>query len=116
MADTRTSASSVLLALLAGGAAAGAIYWVVQDFKADSKADAPVSKRGYHRNPATPKKSLHERIVDAEARATSALANYNESVERGNMRAAQKWWDKAQFWLDRANTLTGRGAGPAPSR
>lgn len=55
----------------------------------------------------TSKKSIHERILDAETRGSRWLADGNEYSERGDHVKAQKCYDKAQFWLDRYNTLSG---------
>lgn len=54
-------------------------------------------------------KTLNERIADAEARASTALGNYNEAAERGQRVRAEKELEKAQYWLDRANKLRGNG-------
>lgn len=35
------------------------------------------------------------------------LAKANEQAERGNQEAAEKLYEKGQFWLDRANKLRG---------
>jgi hypothetical protein len=43
--------------------------------------------------------------LEAEARASNHLANGNAASERGNHRAAERHYTKAQFWLDRANKL-----------
>jgi hypothetical protein len=53
----------------------------------------------------TPKKSLHERWIDAEARGCKYLADANEAQESGKRELAEKLYDKGQFWLDRANQL-----------
>lgn len=47
------------------------------------------------------------KATDYEARASRWLADGNEADERGNRKLAQKCWDKAQFWLDRANVARG---------
>lgn len=52
----------------------------------------------------------HERLVHAEAEAARHLGNYNAEMERGAVKTAAKSLEKAQRWLDRANTLSGRGS------
>lgn len=51
------------------------------------------------------KKSLHERRLDAETRASTWLADANELAESGDKARAERYYEKAQFWLDRANEL-----------
>ena len=53
-------------------------------------------------------KSTKEKAIDAEVRGSQWLAKGNEYAERGNKKQAEKCYDKAQFWLDRYNKLTGR--------
>lgn len=53
------------------------------------------------------KKSLQEKIVEAEQRASKWLADANEQSERGNKSKAEELYAKAQFWLDRMNKLRG---------
>ncbi len=52
-------------------------------------------------------KTLKERIIDAEVRGSTAIADANEANERGDRSKAEKLYDKAQFWLDRYNRLVG---------
>ena len=61
-----------------------------------------------------PKKPLKERLLDAEAYGSRALADGNEAAERGNKQLAEKYWAKAQFWLDRYNFLAGKGEKAPP--
>ncbi|WP_315921437.1 hypothetical protein [Mesorhizobium sp. SP-1A] len=56
---------------------------------------------------AKPKKSLSERIADADARGGRYLADANEAAERGDHEKAEKLYEKGQFWLDRVNKLLG---------
>ncbi|HHG6004065.1 TPA: hypothetical protein ACPWS4_003959 [Pseudomonas aeruginosa] len=62
----------------------------------------------------TPKKSLSERIVDAEVLGGRWLADGNEAAERGDEAKAKRCYEKAQFWLDRFNLLSGRGEKAPP--
>jgi hypothetical protein len=55
-----------------------------------------------------PKKTLRERIIDAEVRGSTYLADSNEARENGQKEKAERLMDKAQFWLDRYNRLAGR--------
>lgn len=48
---------------------------------------------------------LQARAVNAEAMGSRWLADANEASERGNRALAEKRYDKAQYWLDRANAL-----------
>lgn len=57
----------------------------------------------------TPKKPLAERITDAEVLASRWLGDGNAADEAGNHAKAQACYDKSQYWLDRANLLSGRG-------
>jgi hypothetical protein len=42
-------------------------------------------------------------IPELEARASKYLGDANLEAEKGNKAKAEKLYDKAQFWLDRAN-------------
>jgi uncharacterized protein HemY len=53
------------------------------------------------------KKSLHERTLDAEHRASAYLGDANEASERGDHEKAERLYSKCQFWLDRYNKLAG---------
>jgi hypothetical protein len=52
-------------------------------------------------------KPLDERIADCDAIAARYLANGNQAKERGARAAAERWYEKSQRWLDRANKLRG---------
>lgn len=61
------------------------------------------------------RRSLHERIVEADSNAARYLGNFNEANERGDRKAAERLFWQAQRWLDKANDLRGMGSGdPAP--
>lgn len=53
------------------------------------------------------KRTLQDRITEADVRGSQALADANEAAERGNQVKADKLYQKGQFWLDRYNKLTG---------
>ncbi|WP_313666293.1 hypothetical protein [Shinella sp.] len=53
------------------------------------------------------KRTLEERMIDAEMRGNRYLAEANEAEERGHQAKAEKLFDKGQFWLDRYNLLAG---------
>jgi len=53
------------------------------------------------------RKTKQERIMEAEVRGSAWLAEGNQALERGQKQKAQKYFDKAQFWLDRYNKLAG---------
>ncbi len=53
------------------------------------------------------KKSLQDRILDAEQRGSTWLADGNELAERGEHDKAERCYEKSQFWLDRYNKLKG---------
>lgn len=63
-----------------------------------------------------PKKTLRERIVDADVRGSKWLADGNEAAERGDKKRAEECYAKGQFWLDRYNLLAGNADRPAPKR
>jgi hypothetical protein len=54
-----------------------------------------------------PRKTLRERLIEAEQRGSHYLAEGNEAAEKGNHVKAEKLYEKSQFWLDRYNTLAG---------
>lgn len=56
----------------------------------------------------TPLSPSHPKALDAEQRCSTWLADGNEHSERGDKAKAEKCYDKAQYWLDRYNKLTGR--------
>ncbi len=62
------------------------------------------------------KRTLAERIAEADYQASKYLGNANEAAESGKYEKAQKLYDKSQFWLDRYNLLTGQGDRPTPRR
>ena len=55
------------------------------------------------------KRSLRERQIDAETRASRYLADANEAAESGKAEKAERLYGKSQFWLDRMNLLNGDG-------
>jgi len=57
--------------------------------------------------PSKPKKSLSERIADADQRGGHWLAEANEASERGDHKKAEELYEKGQYWLDRSNKLRG---------
>ena len=63
------------------------------------------------------KKTLAERIDEADHFGNRYLGDYNELIESGYPESgpkAQKLYAKGQFWLDRYNYLTGNGDRPPP--
>ena len=52
--------------------------------------------------------STKEKAIEAEVRGSQWLAKGNEYAELGKNKHAEKCYDKAQYWLDRYNKLTGR--------
>ena len=62
--------------------------------------------RGHARS----KRPLAEQIAHAEAMASRYLGNYNEELEAGRPKGAEKMLAKSQYWLDRANDLRGQGS------
>lgn len=63
-----------------------------------------------------PLRTVTERALDAEVKASQWLADGNQAAEAGQSEKAERCFEKAQFWLDRANLLSGRGDRPAPKR
>jgi Tfp pilus assembly protein PilF len=51
------------------------------------------------------KKTLNERLIDAQTRGSAWLADANQLAEAGQTEKAERYYKKAQFWLDRANQL-----------
>lgn len=49
----------------------------------------------------------HEKAVQYEANASKWLANANQASEAGNKIEAERLYDKAQYWLDKANIVRG---------
>lgn len=54
-----------------------------------------------------PKKTLSDRVSDADERCNRYLADANEAEERGQFDKAQVLYDKSGHWRDRYNKLTG---------
>lgn len=61
-----------------------------------------------------PKKTLQERILDADARASRWLADGNEAIESGDAQRASVCYAKSQYWRDRYNLLAGNADRPPP--
>jgi len=59
------------------------------------------------RNSSKPKKTLAERIADADARGSAWLAKGNDLAAAGKKELAERCYDKGQFWMDRSNKLRG---------
>ena len=51
---------------------------------------------------------IKKKALDAEVRGSQWLADGNAARESGNMPKAEKCYEKAQYWLDRYNRLSGR--------
>lgn len=54
-----------------------------------------------------PKKTLNDRILDAEEKGNRALADANEAAERGAKKTAERLYERGQRWLGKANELRG---------
>lgn len=52
-------------------------------------------------------KTINDKIAHADELGGRWLAAANEAAERGQHDKAEKLYAKAQYWLDRANTLLG---------
>lgn len=52
-------------------------------------------------------KTLQEKIMDAEQRASALLGDANEFAEAGKTAQAEKLYGRGQYWLDRFNKLSG---------
>ena len=52
-------------------------------------------------------KTLQEKMIEAEVRGSTYLADANEAAERGCATKAERLYEKSQFWLDRYNKLAG---------
>lgn len=63
-----------------------------------------------------PKQPLTQRKLNAETRASQWLADGNQARGNGDAAKADQCYAKSQFWLDRANHLSNRGAKAAPTR
>lgn len=55
----------------------------------------------------TAAKTLNEKIAHADEMGGRWLAAANEAAERGQHEKAERFYQKGQFWLDRANKLLG---------
>lgn len=55
------------------------------------------------------KRTLQERIADADERGSRYLGDANEAAERGNNAKAERLYEKGQYWLDLSNKLRGNG-------
>lgn len=51
--------------------------------------------------------SNEAKAQDYEEKASKWLADGNEAEERGNLSKAEKCFQKAQYWLDKANKARG---------
>lgn len=63
-----------------------------------------------------PKRTLQERILDADELCSRYLADANEAREAGDLKKAQKLDEKGQFWKDRYNLLAGNSDQEPPKR
>lgn len=52
-------------------------------------------------------KTLQEKILDADERASRYLADGNEASESGKAAKAERLYEKSQYWRDRYNKLAG---------
>lgn len=64
----------------------------------------------------TPKKTLGERIADADERANRWLADGNDALERGNKDKANECFEKCQYWKDRYTLLKNQAERAGPSQ
>lgn len=51
------------------------------------------------------KRTLQERIVDADIKCRRALADATDAKEAGKKKKAERLEDRAQYWLDEQNRL-----------
>lgn len=63
-----------------------------------------------------PKRTLQERILDADTLCNRYLADANQARETGNLKKAQKLDEKCQFWKDRYNLLAGNSEREPPKQ
>ncbi|SDJ19844.1 hypothetical protein SAMN05216605_12340 [Pseudomonas abietaniphila] len=63
-----------------------------------------------------PVKPLDQRALEAETRASLWLADGNQAREAGRTVKAERCFQKAQFWLDRANLLSDQAERPGPAQ
>ncbi len=54
-----------------------------------------------------PKKSIRDRMIEANERCGHWLAEANEAEERGDHEKANRLYEKSGFWRDRYNKLAG---------
>lgn len=50
----------------------------------------------------------HPKVLHASTKASQWLADANELYEKGEKAKAERFYAKAQYWLDRYNKLTGK--------
>lgn len=50
---------------------------------------------------------MTDKAQEYEHKASKWLADANEAQEAGNKAEAEKFYEKAQYWLDRANKARG---------
>lgn len=76
---------------------------------ARANREGPWDKGGlqFSHGTARSKRPLQERITHAESLAARYLGNYNEELEAGRIKGAEKMLARSQYWLDRANDLRG---------
>ena len=55
------------------------------------------------------KRSIQERIIEADERGSRYLADANEAAESGKTAKAERLYEKGQYWLDLSNKLRGNG-------
>jgi hypothetical protein len=55
------------------------------------------------------KRTLSDRIVEADTLASRYLGNANEASEKGYQTKVDKFYAKSQYWLDRYIILTKQG-------
>jgi hypothetical protein len=53
------------------------------------------------------KKTLQEKLIEADQWGSRYLADANEAAERGDTVKAENLYAKSQYWLDRYNKLAG---------
>lgn len=68
--------------------------------------EIPRIGHGKQRCKASPR-NLQKRILDAETKCGSALADANAAADRGAKATAEKLYEHSQRWLDKANKLRG---------
>ena len=52
-------------------------------------------------------KTKQNKASNYEAKGSAKLADANEQLEKGNKEKAEKLFEAAQFWLDKANKARG---------